>query len=81
MTMARINYKQELGYVTRLMPTHSQRKALTRHLVHLNKEIVDCEERGEPTHVMRHTYDCLAQTLEMLDEIKKIKVAMYGGKS
>ncbi len=77
--MAKINYKQELEYICRLLPTHEQRKGLTRHLVHLNKEIIDCDERGEPTQVMRLSYDCLNQTFEMLDEIKKIKVIMNGG--
>ncbi len=77
--MTKINYKQELTYICRLLPTHEQRKALTRHLVHLNREIIDCEERGEPTQVMQLTFDCLTQTLEMLDEIKKIKVSMNGG--
>lgn len=76
-----INYEQELRYVCRLMPTHDQRKALTRHLVHLNREIIEREDRGEPIKVMQATFDCLLQTLEMLDEIKKIRVLLNGGDS
>ncbi len=79
--MAEIDYRQEFGYICRLLPTHDERKALTRHLRHLNNEIVDCEERGEPTQVMQLTFDCLMQTLEMLDEIKKINVLLNGGGS
>ncbi len=74
------SYEQDLRYICRLLPTHDQRKGLIRHLVHLNKEIAECEERNEPTQVMRLTFDCLTQTLEMLDEIKKIKMTLNGAK-
>ncbi|MDE2106734.1 MAG: hypothetical protein KGL39_56485 [Patescibacteria group bacterium] len=78
--MTKIDYRQELGYICRLLPTHDQRKALTRHLKHLNNEIIECEERGEPTQVMQLTFDCLMQTLEMLDAIKEIKMTLNGAK-
>ncbi|NNM44300.1 MAG: hypothetical protein HKM07_08175 [Chlamydiae bacterium] len=79
--MEKINYKQELNYICRLLPTHSFRRSLAKHLIYLNEEIIKCKEKDEPTLVMELAYDCIDQTIEMLDEIKKIKVVMNGGKN
>lgn len=78
--MSKIDYRQELRYICRLLPTREQRKSLTKHIRYLNSEIVERRERGEATEVMQATFDCLNQTLEMLDAIRDVKVAMNEGK-
>ena len=62
-----------------LLPSHDERKALTRHLVHLNREICNAEERGEATQVTRGSYDCIRQTLDMIEAIKHVRMALNGG--
>lgn len=79
--MDRIDHRQELRYICRLLPTREQRKSLSKHLKYLNDEIIERNERNEATKVMQATFDCLMQTLELLDAIRDVKVAMNGGKN
>lgn len=78
--MSRIDYEYELKHITDLFPSHDERKALRRHIAHLSKEILKCEAEGQLTLVMRLTLECLTNTVELLEEIKKIRMAMNENK-
>lgn len=73
-----INYQEELTYIMSLLPSRSQRKALARHLRHLNREIIDAEEAGEPFIVMQLTFDCLMQVVDLLESITQLKSSING---
>jgi len=76
--MSEINYQQELNYILSLYPSRNHRRALAKHLVYLNTQIIDAEEQGEPNKVMGLAYDCIASTLEMLDQISNVKKTVFG---
>lgn len=81
MSYAPADAMRDIRRICSLMPSHDVRKALTRHLVHLNREIIDAEERGEATQVTRGSYDCIMQMVDVIDEIKSVRVALNGGKN
>lgn len=77
--MKAINKQDHLQRIIELLPTHSERKAATKHLAFLDEQIAERVERGESTQIMRISRNYIERMIKLSDAVRDAKVAINGG--
>jgi hypothetical protein len=78
--MTATSSQEHLQRIVDLLPTHSERKAATKHLSFLDEQIADRTSRGESTQIMRISRDYITKMLKLSDAVRDAKVAANGGR-
>jgi hypothetical protein len=78
-TMSVSDNQDHLQRIVELLPTHSERKAATKHLAFLDEQIANRMENGESTQIMRISRNYIEKMIRLSDAVRDAKVAINGG--